>query len=52
MEKLCQLDRETFKEIDIKSIGKQLVLLTNVKSLFGMEVLLIKFIPSIPVVCS
>ena len=49
---LCQLDRETFKEIGMKSIGKQLQFLTNVKSLFGMEVLLIKFIPCIPVVCS
>ena len=49
---LCQLDRETFKEIGIKSIGKQLEFLTNVKSLFGMKVLLIKFIPCIPVACS
>lgn len=38
---LCQLDRETLKEIGIKSIGKQLELLTNVKSLIGMKVLLI-----------
>ena len=39
---LCQLDRETLKEIGIKSIGKQLELLTNVKSLFGKKVILIK----------
>ena len=38
---LCQLDRETLKEIGIKSIGKQLELLTNVKSLIGMNFLLI-----------
>lgn len=37
---LCQLDRETLKEIGIKSIGKQLELLTNVKSLFCIKVLL------------
>lgn len=49
---LCQLDRETFKEIGIKSIGKQLEFLTNVKSLFNMKVLLIKFIPCILVACS
>ena len=41
---LCQLDRETLKEIGVKSIGKQLELVTNIKSLFGMKVLLIKFI--------
>ena len=49
---LSQLDRDTFKEIGIKSIGKQLEFLTNVKSLFGMKVLRIKFIPCIPVACS
>lgn len=32
---LCQLDRETLKEIGIKSIGKQFELLTNVKTLIG-----------------
>lgn len=39
---LCQLDRETLKELGIQSIGKQLELLRNVKSLFGKKVTLIK----------
>lgn len=34
---LCQLDRETLKELGIQSIGKQLELLRNVKSLFDKK---------------
>ena len=41
---LCQLDRDTLKEIGIRSIEKQLELLTNVKSLFGKKVVLIKIL--------
>ena len=52
MEKHCQLDRETLKELGIKSIGRQLELLRNVKSLFGKKVTLIKiYKKSLPVVC-
>ena len=44
VEKCCVSLIGRLKEIGVKSIGKQLELVTNIKSLFGMKVLLIKFI--------
>ena len=51
MEKHCQLDRETLKELGIKSIGRQLELLRNVKSLFGKKVTLIKIYKKVYLLC-
>lgn len=48
---LCQLDRDTLKELGIKSIGRQLELLRNVKSLFGKKVTLIKIYKNVYLLC-